>query len=54
MTKEEIYNELFELLHKAELAARNGEYMTCGTWCKNAMNKAYEYGNAAQRPASGE
>ena len=37
------YDELFELLSKAELAARNGEWATCGTWAKNATSLAYCY-----------
>jgi len=42
--RKEIYQELLDLLSKSELAARNGEWMTCGTCAKNAMDKAYEYG----------
>ena len=44
-----LYDELLQLLCKSELAARNGEWMTCGTWAKNVMNRAYEIGNAEVR-----
>jgi hypothetical protein len=36
------YDELLELLAKAELAARNGQWATCGTWAKNATERAYQ------------
>lgn len=42
-TKE--YNEIFEFLTKAEMEARNGNFMTCGTWCKNAMELSFKFGN---------
>ena len=45
-----LYDELLQLLCKSELAARNGEWMTCGTWAKNVMNRAYEIGNAEVQP----
>ena len=40
-----LYNEMLDLLSKSELAARNGQWMTCGTWAKNAMDRAYEIAN---------
>lgn len=42
--KKQYYNELLALLAKAELAARNGEWLTCGTLAKNVTNRAYEIG----------
>ena len=47
-----LYDELLQLLCKSELAARNGEWMTCGTWAKNVMNRAYEIGNAEKKRSS--
>ena len=41
---EEKYNQLFELLSKAELAARNGEWKTCGTWARRVMELAFDFG----------
>lgn len=42
------YDALFELMARAELAARNGQWMTCGTWAKSVTALAYEYGNAEE------
>lgn len=44
-TQPEIYAELFEIIAKAELAARNGQWMTCGTCGKQLTELAYKYGN---------
>lgn len=40
---QDAYNEVFDLLSKAELAARNGQWFTCGTWCKHASDVAFRH-----------
>lgn len=49
ISRKKIYEELLQLLCRAELAARNGEWMTCGTWAKKVMNRAYEIGNSDEQ-----
>ena len=41
MTNLEKYEALVELLMQAELAARNYEWQTCGTYARQAMELAY-------------
>ncbi len=42
--REARYRELHALLEQANAAARNGHWMTCGTWAKSVTALAYEYG----------
>ena len=48
MTKEEAYEKLLELLQWAELAARNGQWATCGTWAEQARKFAWEVKEAIE------
>ncbi len=45
-TDKDIYDEIFIYLSDAERELRNKKYMTAGTYCKIAMEKLYQYGNA--------
>lgn len=42
MTKAEAYEKILELLQRAELTARNGEWATCGTWAEQVRKFAWE------------
>jgi len=48
----EKYDELLELLHKAEMEARNGAWATCGSWCRNAMKMAFKFDSKDDIPAT--
>jgi len=43
--REETYKHILNLLLEAELAARNGQWKTCGTYCRRAMAAAFAVGD---------
>lgn len=51
-TDKEIYDEIFLHLSDAERELRNKNYMTAGTYYKNAMEKLYQYGNTVKTELS--
>jgi hypothetical protein len=43
--REDTYKHILNLLLEAELAARNGQWKTCGTYCRRAMDAAFAVGD---------
>jgi len=48
-SNEDKHRELLDLLCQAELAARNGQWATCGIWTKKTMELAFEFDEASKR-----
>lgn len=45
INSKETYMYILDLLLDAELAARNGQWKTCGTYCHRAMDAAFKVGD---------
>ena len=49
MTNAEAYEKVVALLMKAELAARNHEFATCGTYAEQAKTIAWDHQDEVDR-----